>query len=343
MLYSRNFLRRLVHMKTALITGITGQDGFYLSQLLLKKGYRVFGLTQTQTAVTTDEQVTLISGDISNEFDVRTAVEQCMPDEIYNLASQSSPGASWSLASKTLSVNGLGALYLFDAVLNLCPKARVFQASSSELFGQAFIPQNEETPFSPRNPYAAAKVYAHQMALIYREQYQLFISNGILFNHESEHRPLHFVTQKIAFGAACASLGIINSSKKNELGQPIVSQGKLSLGNLQVARDWGYAEDYVLAMWLMLQYPKADDFVIGTGKLHTLEQLCDLAYQHVGKNWQEHVISDKTLYRPAEITQTVADASKAHRLLAWQPAVCFQEMVGKMVDFQINYLQKTMS
>lgn len=328
-------------MKTALITGITGQDGYYLSQLLLKQGYRVFGFAQKSEAASPDERVTLLSGDISNDFDIRTAVEHCMPDEIYNLASQSRPGASWSLASTTMLVNGLGAVHLFDAVRQLCPKARVFQASSSELFGQATSPQNENSPFQPRNPYAASKLYAHQMAKLYREQYQLFIANGILFNHESEQRPLHFVTQKIAFGAACASLGIINSSEKNELGEPIVSQGKLSLGNLQVARDWGYAPEYAQAMWLMLQHPEAADFVIGTGTLHTLEQLCELAYQHVGKDWREHVISDKNLHRPADISQTTADASKARSLLGWQPITSFEDMVGKMVDFQIQTLQKT--
>ena len=332
-------------MPKALITGITGQDGFFLAEWLLKKGYQVFGFARnasrlkSQIADQLQDKIPMLWGDIANEAEITAAIEQLRPDEIYNLASQSRPGESWAQAPKTLSINGLGAIHLFEAVRIHCPKARVYHASSSEMFGQTkTTPQNEDTPFNPTNPYAASKIYAHQMVRIYRESYGLFIASGILFNHESEYRPLHFVTQKVAYGAACASLGILNSPHYNERGLPIVLQGKLALGNFDIARDWGYAGDYVVAMWLMLQQEKADDFVIGTGQLHTLGELCEVAYQYVGKNWQEHVISDPALVRPLETAHTVADATKAMRILGWKPSVDFREMIEKMVRVQIQQL-----
>ena len=327
-------------MRNALITGITGQDGFYLAETLLTKGYRVTGFSRTnQIASQLKDKINIITGDISNETDIATAIECTMPDEIYHLASQSRPGESWTQAPKTLCANGLGTLYLLEAIRTICPTARVCHASSSDLFGQAqSSPQNENTPFNPCNPYAASKLYAHNMTQIYRDSHHLFIANAILFNHESERRPLHFITQKIAYGAACASLDILNSPEKNEQGNPIVSQGKLALGNLETARDWGYAPDFVQAMWLMLQQEKPDDFVIGTGKLHTLKQLCEIAYQHVGKNWQEHVFSDPAFLRPLETTQARADASKAHQVLGWKPSISFQTMIETMVDEQMKRL-----
>jgi len=256
------------------------------------------------------------------------------------LASQSRPGESWVRAPETLMINGMGAIRLFEAVRHTCPHARVYHASSSEMFGQAkSITQNEETPFNPANPYAAAKVYAHNMVRIYRESYGMFISSGILFNHESERRPLHFVTQKIAYGAACAALGIVNSLDLNERGHPIVADGRLALGNLDIARDWGHAIDFVRAMWLMLQQEQPDDFVVGTGELHTLRQLCQAAYSRVGLDWQDHVISDPELVRPMETGQTLADASKARKILSWTPTISFEQMVGKMVDAQIARLE----
>ena len=333
-------------MKKALITGITGQDGSFMAEYLLEKNYQVFGFTKQPDWPKTNynnklkQHVSLLHGDISNSTDIKHAISMSMPDEIYNLASQSRPSESWSRASETLLVNSMGAINLFEAVRLLCPRAKVYHASSSEMFGRTkTVPQNEHTAFDPASPYAASKVYAHQMACIYRESYNLFISNGILFNHESERRPLHFVTQKIAYGAACAALGIINSPDMNERGKPIVQQGKLVLGNLDISRDWGYAQDFIHAMWSILQHPEPDDFVIGTGKLHTLRDLCNIAYTHVNKKWQDHVVSDPSLIRPLDANITVADASKAARLLSWKPSICFEDMIRKMVEAQIYILK----
>ena len=333
-------------MKKALITGITGQDGSFLAELLLEKGYRVFGLARQESwyrqnnASHLTGQVEILFGEMSEGIDIVSAIQDSKPDEIYNLASQSRPGESWVRAPETLMINGMGAIRLFEAVRHTCPQARVYHASSSEMFGQAkSITQNEETPFNPANPYAAAKVYAHNMVRIYRESYGMFISSGILFNHESERRPLHFVTQKIAYGAACAALGIVNSLDLNERGHPIVADGRLALGNLDIARDWGHAIDFVRAMWLMLQQEQPDDFVVGTGELHTLRQLCQAAYSRVGLDWQDHVISDPELVRPMETGQTLADASKARKILSWTPTISFEQMVGKMVDAQIARLE----
>jgi GDPmannose 4,6-dehydratase len=333
-------------MKRALITGITGQDGSFLAEFLLEKGYEVFGLARHESWIRPHcashlaGRVTVLFGDMSEGVDIASALQETRPDEIYNLASQSRPGESWARAPETLMINGMGAIRLFDAVRHACPKARVYHASSSEMFGGACSgPQNEDTPFHPANPYAAAKVYAHHMVRICRGSYGLFISSGILFNHESERRPLHFVTQKIAYGAACAALGIRDSRDLNELGHPIVTDGKLALGNLEIARDWGHASDFVRAMWLMLQQDKADDFVVGTGKLHTLRDLCQAAYGRVGLDWTNYVVSDPGLVRPLETGQTLADASKARRILNWEPTISFEEMVGKMVDAQIQRLE----
>lgn len=332
-------------MKKAFITGITGQDGSFLAEFLLEKGYEVFGLARRESwfrqnnASHLANKIQVIFGDIAEGVDVSSALHDVQPDEIYNLASQSRPGESWVRAPETLMINGMGAVRLFEAVRNACPTAKVYHASSSEMFGQSKTNiQNECTAFNPANPYAAAKVYAHHMARIYRESYGIFISSGILFNHESERRPLHFVTQKIVYGAACAALGIKNSPDLNERGQPIVSKNKLSLGNLEIARDWGYAKDFVRAMWLMLQQDVPDDFVVGTGKLHTLRELCQTAYGHVGLNWQDYVISDPAFVRPLETGQTLADASKARKILGWEPTISFEQMVSKMVDVQLNRL-----
>lgn len=336
-------------MKRALITGITGQDGSFLAELLLKKGYRVFGFSRSESwhrsnnASHLDGQVEMVFGDMAEGVDIVSAVQDATPDEIYNLASQSRPGESWIRVPETLLVNGLGAIRLFEAVRHNCPECRIYNASSSEMFGQVSnTSQNEETPFNPVNPYAAAKVYAHQMAKIYRESYGLYITNGILFNHESERRPLHFLTQKVAYGAACAALGITDSPDLNEIGRPLVQHGRLALGNLAIARDWGYAGDFVRAMWLMLQQAHPDDFVIGTGELHTVKDLCEIAYGCVARDWRESVVSDPALMRPLESGQTLADPSKARRLLRWEPTVSFDEMVKKMVSAQMKRLNKVM-
>ena len=333
-------------MKKALITGITGQDGSYLAEHLLEKGYHVYGLVRQESwyrpncASHLTGKVDFLFGDVTEGVDISNAVQDAKPDEIYNLASQSRPSESWARAPETLMVNGMASLRLFDAVRHNCQKCRVYHASSSEMFGQALVsPQNEQTPFNPVNPYAAAKVYSHQIAQIYRKSYGLFISCGILFNHESERRPLHFLTQKVAYGAACAALGIDNSPGLNERGRPIVENGKLALGNLDISRDWGYAPDFVRAMWLILQQDQPGDFVIGTGQLHTLRELCEIAYRSVSCDWMESVVSDQDLVRPLEPGKTIADPSKAIKLLGWRPTVDFEEMIGRMVKAQILRLQ----
>ena len=237
-------------------------------------------------------------------------------------------------------MNGLGAIRLLEALRRHRPQCRVYQASSSEMFGQALVtPQNEATPFNPVSPYAAAKVYAHQMVRIYRASYGLHISSGVLFNHESERRPLHFLTQKVAYGAACAALGVADSPDRNELGKPIVAHGKLALGNLEISRDWGYAGDFVRAMWLMLQQEVPGDYIVGSGTLHTLRDLCEVAYRAVGRDWRDFVVSDPGLVRPLESAQLLADASKARRELGWRTTVTFEQMVERMVTAQMARLQ----
>lgn len=332
--------------KTALITGITGQDGSYLAELLLSKEYRVFGFARRESwlqpnlASAIKDRVDIFFGDLSEGVDIADALQKSQPDEIYNLASQSRPGESWVRPAETLLLNGMSVVRLFEAARHHCPNARIYHASSSEMFGAtSAAPQSENTPFNPVNPYATSKVYAHQMARIYRESYGLWIACGILFNHESERRPLHFLTQKVAFGAACASLGIKESSALNEMGTPIVSQGRLALGNLAVSRDWGYAPDFVEAMWSMLQQDKADDFVIGTGVLHSLKDLCAAAYASVGLDWTDFVYSDPDLVRPLETGITLADARKAESMLGWKPKTDFRAMIERMVLAQVERLK----
>lgn len=333
-------------MKKAFITGITGQDGSFLAEYLLAAGYKVYGFARRDSwhrkhcSSHLASRIEVLFGDMSEGVDIADALQVSSPDEIYNLASQSRPGESWSRPSETLIVNGLAAVRLFEAVRHHCPEAHVYHASSSEMYGAVGVsPQNEGTPFNPVNPYATAKVYAHQMAGIYRKSYGLFISCGILFNHESERRPLHFLPQKVAYGAACAAEGIKTSSDLNEMGKPIVDNGKLSLGVLEIRRDWGYAGDFIKAMWLMLQAPAADDYVIGTGLSHSLKDLCHAAYDSVGLDWREHVISDPSLVRPIETGNTVADPQKAHELLGWNPLTGFESMIGLMVDHQRKRLR----
>jgi GDPmannose 4,6-dehydratase len=332
-------------MKKALITGITGQDGSYLAELLLEKGYRVFGLARRESwfrancASHLAGQIDIVFGDMADGLSIAAAIDDAAPDEIYNLASQSRPGESWARAPETLLINGMATIQLLEAVRHSRPACRVYHASSSEMFGQVeTVPQNEQTLFRPVNPYAAAKVYAHQMARIYRDSYGLHVSCGLLFNHESERRPLHFLTQKVAYGAACAAQGVVRSKALNERGKPIVADGKLSLGNLEVARDWGYAGDFVRAMWLMQQQDTPDDYVIGTGQTHTLRQLCETAYGSVGLDWQDHVVSDPALVRPLEPGQVVADASKARRVLGWAPTLSFTDMIRGMVAAHVRRL-----
>ena len=334
-------------MKRALITGITGQDGSFLAEFLLARGYAVYGLARRESWFRANNashlagRVEILFGDMTEGIDIASAVQDARPDEIYNLASQSRPGESWARAPETLMINGMAAIRLFETVRHACPAAKVYHASSSEMFGRTTgVAQDEDTPFNPQNPYAAAKVYAHQMARIYRESYGMFIATGILFNHESERRPLHFVTQKIAYGAACAALGIGDSPDLNERGRPIVEHGHLALGNLEVARDWGHARDFVRAMWLILQQGAADDFVVGTGIVHTLRDLCDAAYAHVGLDWRAHVVSDPALVRPLETGRTVANPARARARLGWEPEIGFGQMVHGMVDAQLARLRE---
>lgn len=332
--------------KIALITGITGQDGSYLAELLLQKDYRVIGFGRKNSLVHTNNishlhgQIELAYGDLLDSFSLVAAVKNYQPDEIYNLASQSHPGESWNLAIETGEVTGLGAHRLFEAVRQVKSDCRIYQASSSEMFGEVLeTPQNECTPFNPVNPYAAAKIYAHNTAKIYRKSYGMFISCGILFNHESARRGMHFITQKVTYGAACIKLGIVNSPAFNEEGEPIVKDGKLSLGNLDAKRDWGCAVDYAKAMWLMLQQEKPDDFVIGTGEIRTIRELCQVAFACVALDWQQHVIVDPRFVRPIETGHTVADAKKAKRVLQWEPKISFHEMIEGMVKFHLSALQ----
>lgn len=334
--------------KTALITGVTGQDGSYLAEFLLEKNYSVVGLSKNSRFIQSDNinhlhgKIAYVFGDLSDYASIYSAITQIKPDEVYNLASQSYPGESWNLAIETAKTNGLGAHLLFDTVRQIKPDCRIYQASSSEIFGEVIeSPQNENTPFNPINPYAAAKLYAHNIAKIYRKSYNMFIGCGILFNHESPRRGMHFITQKVTYAAACIKLGIQNSSLLNERGEPIVKNGILSLGNLDAKRDWGFARDYVQAMWLMLQQEKPDDFVIGTGQIRTIRQLCETAFSYAGLDWQKYVQVDPFLARLTETGPTVADTTKAKTILGWESSTSFDELISLMVDHHIQKLNLT--
>lgn len=338
-------MENAVTKRRALITGITGQDGILLAEALLNKGYDVVGFGRKASIIMhTDlkwlfQRISFAYGDLADAVDIVDAIQHHQPDEIYNLASQSAPGMSWEQSVETGEITGMGAHRLLEAVRRFKPDSRVYQASSSEMFGDVLeSPQNEKTPFNPTNPYAAAKIYGHQLANIYRRSYGMFISCGILFNHESPYRGMRFLTQKVTYGAACAKLGIEQSEALNEEGEPIVQNAKLSLGNLDAARDWGHARDYVDVMWRMLQCPTPDDYVIGTGKLRTVRDLCNVAYGYVGKNWQEHIVTDPRFVRPSDTGPTVADASKARSELGWAPTVSFEAMIAEMVDAHISML-----
>lgn len=332
--------------KIALITGITGQDGSYMAELLLKKGYAVAGLVRKTSHFKyanidhIQEKLNLIQADLLDPVSLVEALRQVMPDEVYNFASQSVPAESFKQPIHTAEITAIGAHRMLDAVKEVCPKAKFYQASSSEMYGWVReIPQNEDTPFNPANPYAVAKLYAHNMTKIYRESYGMFAVSGILFNHESPRRALSFVTQKVTYAAACAKLGIRNSEFLNEEGEPIVKNWKVALGNLEAKRDWGYAGDYVEATWLMLQQRKPQDFVIGTGETHSVEELCQEAFSYVGKNWKKYVTIDRRFIRPTETGPLVADASRARKILGWKSRTKFRELIRKMVDANIARLK----
>ena len=315
-------------MPKALITGITGQDGAYLAQLLLREGYEVFGLLRRSASAEVIgerlrwlgllDDVTLIDGDLSDLASVIRIMSQVQPDEVYNLAAQSFVHASWQQPLLTGTITGLGAVNVLEAVRLVHPTARFYQASSSEMFGKIQEQvQNERTPFYPRSPYAAAKLYAHWMTVNYRESFNLHSSSGILFNHESPLRGIEFVTRKVTDGVARIKLGLAR---------------ELKLGNLDATRDWGHARDYVRAMWLMLQQDVPDDYVIATGRTTSIRDFCAMAFGHVGLDWQEFVKTDAALLRPAEVEVLLGDAGKARQTLGWAPSGTLEDMVAEMVE-----------
>ena len=333
--------------KRALISGITGQDGSYLAELLLAKDYEVCGLVRQPSyqlhpnLAPFQSRIHLVQADLLDSGSLHHAMKTFRPDEIYNLASQSHPGESFRQPIHTAEITALGTLRMLEAMRDNCPAARFYQASTSELFGWVKeVPQSEETPFNPANPYAEAKHYAHQLCVIYRRSYNLFVSCGILFNHESPRRGLNFVTQKVCYAAACAKMGIRNSPHVNERGNPIVGNGTVSLGNLDARRDWGYAPDYVDAMWRMLQQDQPDDFVIGTGEIHSIRELCQEAFAYVGCDWQQHVVVDAKFIRPTETGPLVANNDKAVRVLGWKPTITFSHLVHMMVDAHVARLMR---
>ncbi len=310
-------------MPSALITGVTGQDGSYLGEYLLDKGYEVYGLvrrlsTPNRSRIDTiADQLVLLEGDISDQSSLNAAVQTAMPDEVYHLAAQSFVATSWNQPVLTGDVTGLGVVRMLEAVRHFCPTARFYQASSSEMFGTSPQPlKNETTPFHPRSPYAVAKVYGYHTTVNYRESYGLFCCNGILFNHESPRRGIEFVTKKISDGVARIAHGLTR---------------ELRLGDLEVRRDWGYAPDYVKAMWLMLQRDEPDDYVIATGESHSVRDFVQLAFAEVGLNWEDYVTIDDRFMRPADVSDLCGDATKARAILGWTPETSFTELVHKMV------------
>jgi GDPmannose 4,6-dehydratase len=318
-------------MPTALITGITGQDGSYLAELLLAKGYTVIGMARRSSTDTFEriahiqDRITLLQGDLHDQGSLEVILAEHKPDEVYNLAAQSFVPASWSQPILTGEVTGLGVTRMLEAIRRVDPKIRFYQASSSEMFGKVQeVPQRESTPFYPRSPYGVAKVYGHWITINYRESYNLFAASGILFNHESPRRGLEFVSRKITDGVARIKLGLAK---------------ELRLGNTESRRDWGFAGDYVEAMWLMLQQDKPDNFVVGTGETHAVREFCELAFGRVGLDYRAYVVQDPRFYRPAEVDLLISDPSKAKKELGWKPKVDFKQLVGMMVDADLKRLE----
>ena len=317
--------------KRALITGITGQDGSYLAELLLEKGYEVIGVVRRSSTLNFEriahiqDKLILTSGDLLDEVSIINILRDHQPTEVYNLAAQSFVQTSWTQPVLTGETTAMGVTRVLDAVRLVNPEIRFYQASSSEMFGKVqAVPQNENTPFYPRSPYGVAKVYGHWITVNYRESYDLHASSGILFNHESTRRGLEFVTRKVTDGAAKIKLGL---------------EKELRLGNLDAQRDWGYAPDYVRAMWLMLQQDTPDDYVIASGETHSIRELCQLAFDAVGLKWEDHVIVDPAFLRPAEVDLLVGDCSKAERVLGWHRDVDFSSLVEMMVASDLKALQ----
>jgi GDPmannose 4,6-dehydratase len=319
-------------MPRALITGITGQDGSHLADFLLERGYDVIGMVRRTSTVTFDrihhiqDRLTLVPGDMLDEVSLIHLIREHRPDEVYNLAAQSFVETSWSQPVFTGEVTALGVTRVLDAIRIVDPSIRFYQASSSEMCGKVQeVPQRETTSFYPRSPYGVAKIYGHWITVNYRESYGMFAASGILFNHEGPRRGLEFVTRKIADGVARIKLGRAT---------------ELRLGNLDSRRDWGWAPDYVRAMWMILQHHEPDDFIVATGETHSVREFCRVAFAHVGLDWAEHVVQDKRYMRPAEVDQLVGDAGKAKRLLGWEPTVRFEELVRLMVDAELARYQR---
>lgn len=334
-------------MKKALITGITGQDGSYLAEFLLAKGYAVYGLIRRTSTISTERidhiknRVTLFDGDLMDQHSLTNAIDTIEPDEIYNLAAQSFVPASFSQPVLTGEATALGVTRMLEAIRVSKRRAKFYQASSSEMFGKAQeVPQNESTPFYPRSPYGVAKVYGHWITVNYRESYNIFATSGILFNHESPRRGLSFVTRKISMAAAVIATKM-RWVPQNEIGEPLVNtRQQLALGNLEAKRDWGFAGDYVEAMWMMLQAKGPEDFVIGTGETHSVREFVTEAFRTTGiSDWEKHVIADKRFYRPAEVDLLVADPSKARKKLGWKPRTSFKELVKMMVQSDIAFIE----
>ena len=319
-------------MPKALITGITGQDGGYLAEVLLEKGYDVVGMVRRTSTINFErirhiqDKITLVQGDLLDQVSLINLLEEYRPDEVYNLAAQSFVPTSFEQPVLTGETTGLGVTRMLDAIRIANKGIKFYQASSSEMFGKVrTVPQNEDTPFYPRSPYGVAKVYGHWITVNYRESYGLFAVSGILFNHESPRRGLEFVTRKVTHGAARIKLGLAD---------------ELRLGNMEARRDWGYAGDYVRAMWLMLQQDKPDNYVIGSGTTHSVRELCEVAFGCLDLDWEKYVVVDPKFYRPAEVDLLVSDPSKARRVLGWEPIVSFQELVQMMVGTDLEALQK---
>jgi GDPmannose 4,6-dehydratase len=318
-------------MKTALITGVNGMDGSHLADLLLSKGYKVFGMerrSSSKNRINTSHlvgKITFLHGDLTDQNSLLRCLKESNPDEVYNLAAQSFVGESWNTPEHTSEVTALGVLRMLEAIREYNPKIKFYQASSSEMFGRMVEnPATENTPFYPRSPYGVSKLYGHWITKNYRESYNLFACSGILFNHESERRGIEFVTRKISDGVARIKLGLANH---------------ISLGNLEAKRDWGYAPDYVEAMWLMLQHDKPMDFVIATGKTYSIKDFLDYSFNHVGiSDWSKYVKQDPKFYRPAEVDVLRGDYKKAHDVLNWSPKTSFEELVKIMIDNDLKLL-----
>ncbi len=316
--------------KRALITGITGQDGSYLAEFLLDQGYEIIGMVRRSSTVNFErighlqDRLTLVAGDLLDEVSLIDLLRTHRPTEVYNLAAQSFVQTSFAQPVLTGEITALGVTRMLDAVRIVDPDIRFYQASSSEMFGKVVeVPQNENTPFYPRSPYGVAKVYGHWITVNYRESYDLHASSGILFNHESPRRGLEFVTRKISHGVARIKLGLAN---------------ELRLGNLEAQRDWGFAGDYVEAMWLMLQRDEPGTYVVSTDETHSVREFCELAFDHVGLDWEDHVVIDEKFFRPAEVDLLVGDSTKARSELGWKPKVTFEELVHSMVEADLDLL-----